>query len=58
MVSAPDPRGALHAVAGTVERNGEPPRVAIYCLVSSSEQAQAGTSENQLDLARRYCDLH
>ena len=33
-------------------------RVAIYARVSSDEQAQAGTIENQIDFARRYCDLH
>ncbi len=57
-MSAPDPRGVLHAVAGSVDRNGKPPRVAVYCRVSSDEQAQAGTIENQLDFARRYCDRH
>lgn len=33
-------------------------RVAIYCRVSSDEQAQAGTIQNQIEFARRYCDLH
>ncbi len=33
-------------------------RVAVYARVSSDEQAQAGTIENQVDFARRYCDLH
>jgi DNA invertase Pin-like site-specific DNA recombinase len=33
-------------------------RVAIYCRVSSDEQAQAGTTQNQIEFARRYCDLH
>jgi site-specific DNA recombinase len=58
MVTATDPRGVLHAVAGAVDRNGKAPRVAVYSRVSSDEQAQAGTIENQLDFARRYCDLH
>jgi site-specific DNA recombinase len=33
-------------------------RLAVYARVSSDEQAQAGTIENQLDFARRSCDLH
>ncbi|MCL6650663.1 MAG: recombinase family protein [Chloroflexi bacterium] len=41
-----------------MEHNGKPLRVAVYCRVPSDEQAQAGTIENQLDFARRYCDLH
>ena len=28
-------------------------RMAIYCRVSSEEQAQAGTIDNQVDFARR-----
>jgi site-specific DNA recombinase len=33
-------------------------QVAIYARVSSEEQAERGTIENQLDFARKYCDLH
>lgn len=33
-------------------------RVAVYCRVSSDEQAQAGTIQNQIEFARRYCELH
>lgn len=33
-------------------------RVAIYCRVSSEEQAQSGTIQNQIDFGRRYCELH
>ncbi len=33
-------------------------RVAVYARVSSDEQAQAGTIQNQIAFARRYCDLH
>jgi site-specific DNA recombinase len=33
-------------------------RVAIYCRVSSEDQADRGTIENQLEFARKYCDLH
>lgn len=32
--------------------------VAVYCRVSSEEQAQSGTIQNQVEFARRYCDLH
>ncbi len=31
---------------------------AVYCRVSSEEQRQAETIENQIDFAKRYCDLH
>lgn len=34
------------------------PPVVLYCRVSSDEQSQAGTIQNQIDFARRYCDLH
>ncbi len=57
-MSAPDPRGVRQAAAGSLDRNGKPPRMAVYCRVSGDEQAQAGTIENQLDFARRYCDRH
>lgn len=33
-------------------------RVAIYARVSSEDQAERGTIENQLEFARKYCDLH
>lgn len=33
-------------------------RVVVYCQVSSDEQAQADTIQNQIAFARRYCDLH
>lgn len=32
--------------------------VAVYCRVSSEEQASAGTIDNQRDYARRFCDLN
>jgi hypothetical protein len=32
--------------------------VAAYCRVFSDEQAQAGTMQNQIEFARRYCGLH
>lgn len=35
-----------------------PTRVALYCRVSTEDQAQAGTIENQQTWLRRYCDLH
>jgi site-specific DNA recombinase len=35
-----------------------PVRVAVYCRVSSEEQAQSGTIQNQIDFAHRYCELH
>lgn len=38
--------------------NGKPERAAVYCRVSSEEQAQAGTIENQVEFARRYTELH
>ncbi len=47
MVSTTDARGVLHAVAGSLDRTGKPHRAAVYCQVSSAEQAQAGTIENQ-----------
>ncbi len=31
---------------------------AIYARVSSEDQAERGTIENQLEFARKYCDLH
>lgn len=33
-------------------------RVAIYCRVSSDEQAEKGTIQAQIDYARRYLELH
>lgn len=33
-------------------------RVAIYARVSSEDQAERGTIENQIEFARKYCDLH
>lgn len=33
-------------------------KVAIYARVSSDDQAERGTIENQLEFARKYCDLH
>lgn len=33
-------------------------RVAIYARVSSEDQAERGTIENQLEFANKYCDLH
>lgn len=33
-------------------------RVAVYTRVSSEDQAERKTIENQLEFARKYCDLH
>lgn len=33
-------------------------KTAIYARVSSEDQQERGTIENQLDFARKYCDLH
>ena len=33
-------------------------RVAVYSRVSSDEQAQAGTIQNQVEFTRRYCGLY
>lgn len=33
-------------------------KAAIYCRVSTEEQAQAGTIDAQVQFARRYCDLN
>ncbi|WP_232337562.1 recombinase family protein [Thermoactinomyces sp. CICC 23799] len=33
-------------------------RVAVYARVSSEDQQERGTIENQLEFARKYCDLH
>lgn len=33
-------------------------RVAVYARVSSDDQQERGTIENQLEFARKYCDLH
>lgn len=33
-------------------------KVAVYARVSSEDQAERGTIENQLEFARKYCDLH
>jgi site-specific DNA recombinase len=38
--------------------NERPTRVALYGRVSSEEQANAGTIENQVSFLHRYCDLH
>ncbi len=35
-----------------------PPRMAVYCRVSSEEQRLSETISNQVDFARRYCSLH
>ncbi len=32
--------------------------VAIYCRVSSEDQQERGTIENQIEFATKYCDLH
>jgi site-specific DNA recombinase len=54
MASVFDPSRPATRSARDVNRE----RVAIYCRVSSDEQAQAGTIQNQIEFARRYCDLH
>lgn len=33
-------------------------RAAVYCRVSTEEQSQAETIENQVEFARKYCELH
>lgn len=33
-------------------------KVAIYCRVSSEDQAERGTIESQIEFAAKYCDLH
>lgn len=33
-------------------------KAAVYCRVSTDEQAEAKTIENQVDFAKRYCELH
>lgn len=33
-------------------------RTAIYCRVSSEDQADRGTIENQVEFGAKYCDLH
>jgi DNA invertase Pin-like site-specific DNA recombinase len=38
--------------------NPKPQRVAVFARVSSEEQAQSGTIDNQVDFARKHCDLH
>ena len=40
-----------------MEKNN-PLRVAAYLRVSSEDQAERGTIENQADFAAKYCDLH
>ncbi len=45
MSTVPDPASA-------------PPRVALYARVSTEEQADRGTVENQRDFLTRYCDLY
>ena len=32
--------------------------IAIYCRVSTDEQAHNETITNQTDFARKYCELH
>jgi|GEM_PF-342845 len=41
-----------------LEQSAGAQTVAVYCRVSSEEQAQSGTIQNQGDFAQRYCDLH
>lgn len=33
-------------------------RIAVYCRVSSEDQQERGTIENQIEFAQKYCDLH
>ena len=33
-------------------------KAAVYCRVSSEEQLEKGTIENQVDFAVKYCELH
>jgi site-specific DNA recombinase len=35
-----------------------PRAAAVYCRVSTDEQAESGTIQNQIEFARHYCDLH
>lgn len=32
--------------------------IAIYCRVSTDDQQERGTIENQIEFAQKYCDLH
>lgn len=32
--------------------------IAVYCRVSTEDQQEKGTIENQIEFAKRYCDLH
>jgi site-specific DNA recombinase len=32
--------------------------IAVYCRVSSEDQQERGTIENQIEFATKYCDLH
>ena len=41
-----------------LEQSAGAQTVAVYCRVSSEEQAQSGTIQNQGEFAKRYCDLH
>mgnify|MGYP000946528344 CR=1 FL=1 len=41
-----------------MQATDQPDRVAVYARVSSEDQAERGTIENQLEFARKYCDLH
>lgn len=47
-----------HADKPRSSRELQRERVALYARVSSDEQAQSGTIQNQIDFGRRYCDLH
>lgn len=40
------------------ENKGNPGRAAVYCRVSSEEQAQAGTIQNQINAVKRHCADH
>jgi len=41
-----------------VSMHGKPLRAAVYARVSTEDQAEAKTIDNQVDFARRYCELH
>lgn len=56
MASLPNRRP--HDNAPLSRRDAVRDLVALYVRVSSDEQAQAGTIQNQIEFARRYCDLH
>ena len=40
------------------EDNRKPLRVAVYCRVSTEDQAESGTIENQVQFAKSYCELY